>query len=88
MDEIILFLAVLGIKTLIEVFGRWSDNCYHTGDGMKSALTAAVICAAAIPIGRLVIAKGSNSAAVATVVAVFIGTLVGQRNLEQRQRND
>lgn len=88
MSELTMFIAVLAVKLFTEILGRWSDNCYYTGDGLKSAVSATVIVAVSIPIGREVIAAGNDLAALATVLAVFVGTLIGQRNFEQRKQGD
>jgi len=80
------FITILAVKLLIEVVGRWSDNCYHTGDGLNSAMSAAAICAISIPVAREVIAAGNNKAALATVLAVFLGTMIGHWNFERRRQ--
>jgi len=85
MPEFALFVAILAVKLLTETLGRWSENYYHTGQAVKSAALVALTCAVAIPVSRVVLTERNNYAATATVLAVFVVTFAGCRDLERRK---
>ena len=78
--------VVFAAKLATELAASWSDNDYLTARPVRSALTMAAVAAAAIPIGRLIIAEGNNYAAGAMILAVFLARWAGCRDLEKRKR--
>lgn len=78
--------VVFVVKLAIELAGAMADNDYLTARPIRSAAITAAVVAAAIPIGRLIIADGNNYAAAATVLAVFLARWAGGRDLEKRKR--
>jgi hypothetical protein len=88
MTEIITFLAVLCVKLLTETFARWSENSYLTHRHAFAAIGAGLTVVTSIPVARMAIADGSNTAAVAVAVAVVITTYRGSRDLQKRKSNE
>jgi hypothetical protein len=88
MSDAATFAAVLAVKLLLELAGRWSENSYLTGRPTRAAFGTMLTAAAAIPIGRRVIAGDDNAAALAVVIAAGVATWVGCWDLARRRKRD
>lgn len=83
--DIAMFVGVLVIKLATELTSRWGENCYLTGRAYRAAATITLVAAVSVPLGRVVIAERNNYAAAAMLVAVFVSTAWGCRDLERRR---
>jgi len=85
MSELFTFAAVLTVKLTLELVGRYSENSYLTNQPLRSAAGNMLVAAAAIPIGRRVIAAEDNIAAIAVVLASGAATWLGAKDWQRRK---
>lgn len=79
-------LAIFTVKLVMEMLGRWGENCYLTGRPYTAACLITLVVGASIPVGRMVIADRDNWAAGAMLAAVFLTTMAGCKDLQRRRK--
>lgn len=88
-SSIVLFLAVFGVKTLVELVGREAESSLLIHRHHRASILTAVTLAACFPIGRSAIRDGSDVAAAAIVLAVYLTTFASSRRFERlKQESD
>jgi len=87
MSETVVFAIVLSAKLVTEMAGRLGENYYLTGKAFRAAILITLVAGVSVPIGRVVITDRNNTAAAAVLVAVFVTTFLGARDLERRTAN-
>lgn len=85
MSDTLVFAVVLVAKLVTEMAGRYGDNYYLTGQAFRSAALTTLVAGLAVPVGRMVMTDRNDIAAAAVLVAVFVTTFIGSRDLVSRQ---
>lgn len=86
MTQPLVIIIVLLTKLASEMAGRWGENYYLTAKPFRAAALTTLVAGLSIPIGRMVITDRNNWAAGAVLLAVFVSTAWGSRDLARRTR--
>lgn len=87
-SRVSLLLVVFLAKVLMELAGRYSENCYLTHRHGLSALFSGAVVVIGVPVSRLAIVDADPWAISAMTVAVVATTWIGSRDLERQQVGD